>query len=85
MARPDLRTRQAKAAQAYIRHKGYPDVVPCDVIEIEGQPCWYFYYDLPDGYLELEVQWLNGDWAWSVTAFIERSALPVDNPVGCAS
>lgn len=73
MARPDLRTRQAKAAQHYVvTHKGYADAVPYDVIAIEGQPCWYFYYDLPDGHLELEVQWIHGDWGWAVTSFIEK-------------
>lgn len=71
MARPDLRTRQAKAAQAYIRHKGYGDVLPENAIQIEGDTCWYFYYDLPDGYLELEVAWENGDWKYTVTAFEE--------------
>lgn len=71
MARPDLRTRQAKAAQHYMARKGYPKVAPHDVIEIDGQLCWYFYYDLPDGHLELEVRWVNGDWGWRVTAFIE--------------
>lgn len=71
MARPDLRTREAKAAQAFIRRKGYADVVPEDVIKIEGDLCWYFYYDLPDGYLELEVAWENEAWQYTVTAFQE--------------
>jgi hypothetical protein len=71
MARPDLRTRQAKAAQAYIQHKGYANVMPERVIQIEGDLCWYFYYDLPDGYLELEVAWEKGDWQYTVTAFQE--------------
>lgn len=79
MTRPDLRTRQAKAAQHYVvNHKGYKQALPYDVISIEGQPCWYFYYDLPDGRLELEVRWVNGDWVWTVTAFQEPDDGTVD-------
>lgn len=56
--RPDLRTRQGKAAQAYMERKGYKDLRPHDVLKIEGVPCWYFYYRLPEGgLLELEVFW----------------------------
>lgn len=80
MARPDLRTRQAKAAQAYIRHKGYPEALPNDVIDIEGDLCWYFYYDLPDGCLELEVAWENSDWKYTVTTFIEHADPKVGHP-----
>lgn len=69
MTRPDMRTRHAKAAQAYMKRKGYSDVQPVDVIPIEGDLCWYFYYNLPDGRLELEVSWEEGDWRYVVTAF----------------
>lgn len=65
----DLSTKQAKAAQLYMQHKGYKNVRPYAVEEVEGQPCWYFYYDLPDGDLELEVEWANGKWNWMVTSF----------------
>ena len=71
MGRPDLRTREAKAAQAYIRHKGFPDVTPQQVIRIEDDLCWYFYYVLPDGCLELEVTWEDEQWKYAVTAFQE--------------
>jgi len=81
MARPDLRTRQAKAAQAYVHRKGFPHAVPVDVIEIIGDTCWYFYYSLPDGCLELEVAWDDGAWNYAVTAFLEDGFRMVD-PVG---
>jgi hypothetical protein len=66
---PDLRTREARAAQAYMKRKGYPDARPYSVIPIEGQPCWYFYYQLPEGRLELEVSDDDGVWRWIVSSF----------------
>jgi hypothetical protein len=81
MARPDLRTRQAKAAQAYMHRKGFLSALPFDVIDVEASPCWYFYYNLPDGCLELEVAWENDTWNYAVTAFLEGSDRMID-PVG---
>lgn len=56
----DLRTREAKCAQAFLAHKGYPDIRPMGMISIEGDACWYFYYRLPEGVLELEVDTKDG-------------------------
>jgi hypothetical protein len=69
---PDLRTREAKVAQDYMRRKGYPQVRPHLVEKVQEIPCWYFYYDLPDGDLELEVFWDKGEWNTYVTAFTLR-------------
>ena len=54
---PDLRTREAKAAQDYMKHKGYRDIRPLGYIPIEGDECSYFYYEVPEGLIELEVAW----------------------------
>lgn len=53
----DLRTREARAAQEYMNKKGYEEIRPLGVIQVEGDDCWYFYYRLPEGVLELEVIW----------------------------
>lgn len=69
MHQPDMRTREARAAQQYMQRKGYGDVKPYGVIPVEDQNVWYYYYNLPEGTLELEVCQLNGEWRWHVTAF----------------
>lgn len=69
MVIPDMRTREAKAAQLFMQRKGYGDTRPYGVIAIAAQPVWYYYYRLPEGILELEVEWTLGDWYWHVTAF----------------
>jgi hypothetical protein len=51
----DLRTREAKSAQEYMAKKGYEEIRPLGVIQVENDDCWYFYYRLPEGVLELEV------------------------------
>ena len=53
--KPDLRTREAKAAQEFMSRKGYPQIRPVGVVGIPDDSCWYFYYRLPEGVLELEV------------------------------
>lgn len=73
---PDLRTRESRAAQAYMRRKGYPDIRPYEVIPIEGDTCWYFYYELPEGDLELEVVFENSQWRWTVSTFRMASDRP---------
>lgn len=36
--------------------KGYEGLRPLGVLPVDGDPCWYFYYYLPEGsLLELEV------------------------------
>lgn len=48
-----MRTRPAKVAHRFLTVKGFGNVKPLGFIPGDG--CWYFYYDLPDGLLELEV------------------------------
>lgn len=65
---------QDLAARLYMNHKGYPDARPHEVDKLEDEPCWYFYYELPDGDLELEVLWDKSqeDWVCTVTSFVAR-------------
>ena len=58
-----------EAASKYMTHKGYPDIVPLRVDKIEGEHCWYYLYELPEGQMELEVEFLDGDWEF--TAFMD--------------
>lgn len=53
---------QDQAAAKYMAHKGYPDIVPTSVEKVDDIPCWYFTYNLPEGPLELEVEWVDGEW-----------------------
>ena len=50
----DLDSAQAQIAQHYMTHKGIRPK-PHAVDKLDDQPCWYFYYTLPQGELELEV------------------------------
>ncbi len=67
----DLSTPQALVAHDFMRHKGLGHLTPQDVDKIEDQPCWYFYYQLPEGDLELEVYYDAEDREWDckVTTF----------------
>lgn len=62
---------QDLVAQDFMARKGYPDLEPFDATKLEGQDCWYFYYRLPEGALELEVFYdpVKRDWQTTVTAF----------------
>lgn len=55
-----------EAAAKYMAHKGYPDIVPTDVDKVEGEPCWYYVYELPEGTMELEVDFVAGEWQFTV-------------------
>ncbi len=59
---------QDVVASRFMSHKGY-DIRPYDVEKLDGQPCWYYYYELPEGILELEVSWDGRDWETLVTSF----------------
>jgi len=63
---------QDTAARLFMDHKGYPDARPFEVDKLEDQLCWYFYYELPEGVLELEVWWNERvqDWVCTVTSFV---------------
>lgn len=55
LAQADLRTRHAKIAQEFMSAKGYSTIRPLGIQVVEGDECWYYYYELPEGLLELEV------------------------------
>jgi len=67
----EMLTPQEAAAQRYMQRKGYPGVRPYDQDKIEDMACWYFYYRLPDGDLELEVffDYRKNDWTFTVSSF----------------
>lgn len=65
---------QDQMARSFMFRKGYQLIEPRDVIKIDGIPCWYYVYDLPnDDVLELEVSWNEREQKWTalVTAFLE--------------
>lgn len=72
LATADMRTRHAKTAQEFMSDKGYPDIRPVGVTQVEEDECWYYYYHLPEGLLELEVFQQNDDRRYHrrVTAFV---------------
>lgn len=61
-------TPQARIAQLFMEHKGLGDIEPYAVEQVEGARCWYFYYRLPEGTLELEVSY-EDEWQTNVTSF----------------
>lgn len=65
----DSETPQARVAQLFMEHKGLGSVQPYTFEKVEGEPTWYYYYDLPEGKLELEVAWDGGAWDTVVTSF----------------
>lgn len=64
----DLSTPQARVAQQFMRDKGV-NIEPYEVDKLDGQPCYYFYYRLPEGNLELEVNFNGYEWETTVTLF----------------
>lgn len=60
---------QEQVAALFMKHKGYSGLGPYHQEKLDGQPCWYFYYDLPEGILELEVSWDGAEWDAYVTTF----------------
>lgn len=67
----DLSSPQARIAQHFMRETKGIHVEPHEVDKLDDQPCWYFYYTLPQGELELEVSYDadEDDWTVIVTAF----------------
>jgi hypothetical protein len=63
-------TPQGRVAQLFMEHKGLGEIEPYDIEQVEGESCWYFYYRLPEGKLELEVSWEDGEWDTLVTSFV---------------
>lgn len=66
-----MKNPQDRVAAQYMEDKGYVAATPIDIQSLEGRPCWYFLYDLPEGRLELEVNWNEGgsEWETTVTSF----------------
>ena len=63
-------TPQGRVAQLFMEHKGLGHLQPYDIEKVEDEPCWYFYYELPEGDLELEVYWDPSDgWDTQVSTF----------------
>jgi len=62
-----------RAASEFMRHKGYGRARPDRVETVDGQDdIWYFFYELHEGTLELEVEWTGEKWSWDVMDFIHR-------------
>lgn len=69
---PDPNDPFTLVAQEFMARKGYTDVYPVEVEPLdEDANCQYFYYELDDSDLELEVSWdpKTGNWDTMVTAF----------------
>lgn len=67
----DLDTPQAQVARYYMISKGYRDIRPAEILKLDDLDCWYFYYELSEGDLELEVFYDHDkvDWTATVTTF----------------
>lgn len=66
----NMGTPQGMVAQQFMENKGLTDVEPVEVDKVQGQPCWYFLYEMPEGDLELEVFWdADSGWEATVTTF----------------
>lgn len=59
-------------ARLFMEHKGLSDVRPYDIERVEGDLCWYFYYLLPEGQVELEVYYdtARNQWECATTSFV---------------
>ena len=61
---------QDQVAALFMERKGYPEIKP-QAVEFVGDACWYYYYQLPEGTVELEVAYnrRRSEWETMVTAF----------------
>lgn len=65
-----MSTPQGRVAQHFMDRKGLGELRPYNLEKLDNEPCWYFYYELPEGHLELEVSWApNAGWDTQVTSF----------------
>lgn len=69
-----LDTPQAQAASHYMSRKGY-NVEPLGMEYVEGETVWYFFYDIEGDLLELEVEYLDGQWFAAVESITSKSEL----------
>lgn len=66
------RSPQEMAACQFMAHKGYPGAQPYSVDAVEGRDCWYYTFKLPEGVLELEVEWDQAQgWHVCVMDFVD--------------
>lgn len=66
---------QDAVARMFMEAKGYPEASALDIEKLDGTPCWYFFYELHDGDLELEVFYDDKaqEWICTVTSFTPPS------------
>lgn len=63
---PDLKSPESQAAVAFMEHKGYRATPLGLVVEEEA---WYFYFEVPEGLIELEVEFEDEQWWCQVVTF----------------
>lgn len=75
LSKPNSNAACTTVAQEFMRLKGYPDITPLGVTEVDGRD-WYFYYQLPEGILEVEVTTNadSDDYRRGVSAFVTDRA-----------
>jgi len=75
---PDAGSPQVQAAMAYMEHKGYPEKPPLgiDSVEDDDGRVWYFYFEVPEGLIELEVDHDGSEWWCSVVGFLTYNDQP---------
>lgn len=62
---------QDRIAHFFMAGKGYPNIEPRDTIRVDDTYVWYFYYELPEGILEVEVSWEEDtEWEAHVASFV---------------
>lgn len=75
LAEAEVDAEQTRVAQAFMSMKGYPGIEALGVVELEDT-AWYFYYELPEGILEVEVSRdaVTGEFERGVSTFITNRA-----------
>lgn len=56
---------QDEVARDFMQQRGYTQD-PIEIEKVDGQTCWYYVYDVPEGELEIEVYW-SSDYGWDVS------------------
>lgn len=74
MTEPDPTSPETLAATAFMEHKGYTSS-PMGVEDV-NETCWYFYFEVPEGLIELEVEYARRQWRCAVTTFWTYDTMP---------
>lgn len=92
MTEPDLSAPEARAAISFMEYKGYRGAAPLGVDVVEADDpldrIWYFYFEVPEGLIELEVDYGVGrdgrlQWWCQVVGFLTYDTEPEGwTPVG---